>query len=65
MLIDANKMAAGTFFDHFYFEATVRLEDLTQDPPKISTTPSVYNVFFEMREQETEEEFLVLYLNLA
>jgi hypothetical protein len=49
----ANELAAGTSFDDFRFESSVKLEHLTEDPNTLSTTPAAYHLFFSMREEET------------
>lgn len=58
----ANELAAGTIFDDYYFKATIKLEDLNQDPPTISNTPSAYHLYWEMKEDETIVDTKILYL---
>lgn len=43
----ANEMASSTSFDEFFFEANVKLENLTDNPATLSTTTSAYNLFFQ------------------
>jgi hypothetical protein len=60
----ANEMAAGTLFDNFFFESTIQLEEVDKDPPSVSTMASACHLFFELKEQATEEDPFIMYLRL-
>ena len=55
----ANELAKATPFDNFYFESYVQF--LPKDIPTLSTTPSAYKLFFNLKEDDYDQYILYLW----
>ena len=55
----ANELAKATPFDQFYSESNVQF--LPKDIPTLSTTPSAYKLFFDLKEDDDDQYILYLW----
>ena len=55
----ANELAKATTFDKFYFESNVQL--LPKDLPTLCTTPSAYQLFLDLKEDDDDQYILYLW----
>ena len=55
----ANELARATAFDKFYFESNVQL--LPKHLPTLSTTPSAYQLFLDLKEADDDQYILYLW----
>ena len=58
----ANEIAVGTSFDNFFFESSIKLDDLNSEFSTVSTTASAYNLFFELKKPEINNDTYIMYL---
>ena len=54
-----NELAKPTTFDKFYFESNVQF--LPKDVPTLSTTPSAYKLFLDLKEDDDDQYILYLW----
>ena len=54
-----NELAKATPFDNLYFESNVQF--LPKDIPTLSTTPSAYKLFFDLKEDDDDQYILYLW----
>ena len=55
----ANELAKATTFDNFYFEPNVQF--LTKDVTTLSTTPSAYKLYLDLKEDDDDQYVLYLW----
>ena len=57
----ANELARATTFDKFYFESNVQF--LPKDVTTLSTTPSAYKLYLDLKEDDQDQYVLYLWYN--